>query len=280
MPEPNPRVPALPRTYLFVPGDRPERFAKAWDSPADQVILDLEDAVSPDRKEAARTAVSEWLHPDHPVWVRCNSADSEWFRGDLALASLPGLAGFVVPKAEELPESLLRLAQQHGLGLIPLVETAQGLAMCEAIARLPSVNRLAFGSIDFQVDLGIEGEDDGLLPFRSRLVLASRLAGRPGPIDGVTPSIDDESQVREDTRRSRRLGMTARLCIHPRQVPWIHEVLTPSDLERTWARRVIEAMATANGAAMAVDGKMVDRPIWLRALQIDGAPAAAERNRA
>ena len=280
MPEPNPCVPALPRTYLFVPGDRPERFARAWDSPADQIILDLEDAVAPDHKDAARAAVAAWLRPDHPVWVRCNAADSAWFQGDLALARLPGLAGFLVPKAEELPESLQRLAQQYGLGLIPLVETAQGIAMCEALARAPAVRRLAFGSIDLKLDLGIEGEGDGLLHFRSRLVLASRLAGRPGPIDGVTPSFDDESQVREDTQRSLRLGMKARLCIHPRQIPWIHEALTPSDAERAWARRVIDAMASAKGAAVAVDGKMVDRPIWLRALQIDGAPAASERTRA
>ena len=186
----------------------------------------------------------------------------------------------MVPKAEELPQSLFRLAKEHGLGLIPLVETAKGLSMCEALASSPSVERLAFGSIDLQVDLGIEGEDDGLLHFRSRLVLASRLAGKPGPIDGVTPSIDDEPRVRADTRRSRRLGMKARLCIHPRQVPWVHEELAPSDGERAWARRVISAMSAAEGAAVAVDGKMVDRPVWLRALEVDVAPPASGRTRA
>jgi citrate lyase subunit beta/citryl-CoA lyase len=280
MHKPTSRPASVPRSYLFVPGDRPERFDKAWDSPADQVILDLEDAVAPDRKELARSAVSAWLHPDRPVWVRCNAADSDWFHDDLDLADRPGLAGFVVPKAEVLPEALLQRAQTNGLKLIPLVETARGIAACEALAQVPSVERLAFGSIDFQVDLGIDGEDDGLLYFRSRLVLASRLAGKPGPIDGVTPSIDDERRVRTETQRSKRLGMKARLCIHPRQVAWVHEELAPSPSEREWARRVIDAMQAANGAAVAVDGKMVDRPVWLRDVEIDAAPEGSARTRA
>lgn len=270
---------AAPRSYLFVPGDRPERFDKAWDSPADAVILDLEDAVPPDRRDLARAAVAQWLAPERPVWVRCNAVDSPWFAGDLELAARPGLAGYMLPKAEQLPEVLLQRCQARGLGLIPLVETAAGLAACEALARAPTVERLAFGSIDFQVDLGIDGDDDGLLHFRSRLVLASRLAGRPAPIDGVTPSIDDEARVRAETQRARRLGLKARLCIHPRQVPWVHEELAPSDAERAWAQRVIAALAAAGGAAVSVDGKMVDRPVWLRALEIDAAPAASGRTR-
>jgi citrate lyase subunit beta/citryl-CoA lyase len=280
MPEPFSPPIAAPRSYLFVPGDRPERFDKAWASPADDVILDLEDAVPPERRDTARAAVADWLRAERPVWVRCNATDSDWFPHELALAGRPGLAGFVLPKAEELPAALLDRCGDHGLGLIPLIETAQGIARCEALARSPAVRRLAFGSIDFQADLGIEGEDDGLLHFRSRLVLASRLAGRPAPIDGVTPAIDDEARVREDTRRARRLGLKARLCIHPRQVPWVHEELAPSIGERDWARRVIEAMASARGAAVAVDGKMVDRPVWLRAREIDAAPAASGRMRA
>ena len=263
---------AASRSFLFAPGDRPERFDKAWDSPADEIILDLEDAVAPDRKELARAAIAGWLRPDRPVWVRCNPVGSAWFRGDLTLAGIPGLAGFMVPKAEELSDELLDLARKRGLGLIPMVETALGMAACNALACAPSVVRLALGSIDFQLDLGVDGEDDGLLHFRSMLVLASRLAGRPAPIDGVTPSVDDEARVREETRRSRRLGLKARLCIHPRQVAWIHEELATSVAERAWARRVIEASAAAQGAAVALDGKMVDRPVLLRAQEIDAAP--------
>lgn len=268
------------RTYLFVPGDRPERFDKAWDSPADAVILDLEDAVAPDRKDAARDAVQGWLTPGRPVWIRTNAADTPWFEADIAVAAQPGVAGLVLPKADRMDAALLALARQHGIGLIPLIETARGVAQAEALAQLPEVVRLAFGSIDLQADLSIEGEDDALLAFRSRLVLASRLSDKLAPIDGVTPTIDDEAALRHDTQRSRRLGFGARLCIHPRQVGLIHQVLAPGDAARAWAARVVDAMNSSAGAAVAVDGQMVDRPVLLRAKAIAAAPLPNGRLRA
>ncbi len=267
------------RTYLFVPGDRPERYDKAWDSAADAVILDLEDAVAPERKDEARRSVAAWLRPERPVWLRCNAADTPWFEADLALASIPGLAGIVLPKAEAVSPALRERLQQHRLGLIPLVETARGMAQAEELAALPEVVRLAFGALDFQVDLQIEGEDDALLYFRSRLVLASRLAGKLSPIDGITPSIGDESALRHDTERARRLGMGARLCIHPSQIAPIHELLAPTEAARQWAARVLAAMEASAGAAVAVDGKMIDRPVLLRATAIAWAPTAQQRLR-
>ena len=128
--------------------------------------------------------------------------------------------------------------------------------------------RLGFGAIDFQVDLGIEGEDDALLYFRSQLVLASRLASLAAPIDGVTVATSDAGQLRHDTLRSRRLGFGAKLCIHPQQIETVHRVLSPTGDERAWSQRVIAAMAQSAGAAVAVDGKMVDRPVLLRAQRI------------
>lgn len=267
------------RTYLFVPGDRPERFDKAWDSSADAVILDLEDAVLPERKDLARQAIAQWLRPERPVWLRCNAADSAWFSSDAELVSHPGVAGFVVPKAEVLPEPLVSAARKHRIGLIALIETAQGIENATALAGEPGVVRLAFGALDFQVDLGIEGDDDALLYFRSRLVLASRLGGKLAPIDGVTPSIDDPMVMRNDTLRARRLGFGARLCIHPRQIDVIHDVLSPSDESRRWAERVVSAMDSSAGGAVAVDGKMVDRPVLLKAQSILGAPSTRQRLR-
>ena len=268
-----------PRSYLFAPGDRPERFDKAWDSPADALILDLEDAVTPERKALARQAVADWLKPGRPVWVRCNAVDTAWFADDLALAIRPGLLGFVLPKAEELPVALRAALQTQGLGLIALVETAVGMANADALARDPAVQRLAFGALDFQVDMGISGDGEELHAFRSRLVLASRLAGKPAPIDGISVAIDDGPALRGDTDRARRFGFGARLCIHPRQVPVVHELLAPSDADRQWAARVIAAMAASTGGAVAVDGKMVDRPVLLRAQAINAAPAATDRLR-
>ena len=270
---------ALARSYLFVPGDRPERFDKAWASDADEIIIDLEDAVAPAGKEQARHSVAGWLDPRRPVWLRVNAVDSAWFEDDLRLACEPGLAGIVLPKAEAVPDALLGLLQQGRIGgVIALIETAEGLRCAREIAATPGMRRLAFGSIDFQVDLGIEGDGDELLFFRSQLVWQSRLAGLPAPIDGVATAINDETLVRTQALHSRRLGFGARLCIHPRQLAPVHEAFTPGAAERAWATRVMAALEASGGAAVAVDGRMVDRPVWLQAQRIanaspDGPPA-------
>ena len=133
------------------------------------------------------------------------------------------------------------------------------------LARAPRVERLAFGSLDFQLDLGIEGDDDELLSFRSQLVLTSRLAGIAAPIDGVTTSIGDSDRLRAETTRARRLGFGAKLCIHPGQVAIVNAAFAPRDEEIAWAKRVLEAARASEGAAVKVDGKMVDRPVILRA---------------
>ena len=263
---------ALARSYLFVPGDRPERFDKAWASDADEIIIDLEDAVAPAGKEQARHSVAGWLDPRRPVGRRVNAVDSAWFEDDLRLACEPGLAGIVLPKAEAVPDALLGLLQQGRIGgVIALIETAEGLRCAREIAATPGVRRLAFGSIDFQVDLGIEGDGDELLFFRSQLVWQSRLAGLPAPIDGVATAIDDDTLVRAQALHSRRLGFGARLCIHPRQLAPVHEAFTPAAAERAWARRVMAALEASGGAAVAVDGRMVDRPVWLQAQRIANA---------
>ncbi|MFT3819292.1 MAG: CoA ester lyase [Rubrivivax sp.] len=274
---PHAHAAAAARSFLFVPGDRPERFDKAWDSAADAVILDLEDAVAPHRKHEARLAVGAWLRDDRPVWIRCNAADTPWFGDDLALAAQPGVAGLLLPKAEALPPELQRRVGA-GLAWIPLIETAVGIARARTLAAEPGVVRLAFGAIDFQLDLGID-DDDALQPFRAELVLASRLAGCASPIDGVTTAIDDEAAVRADARRARRCGLHAKLCIHPRQLAAVHEAFSPSPDERAWAERVLAAAAAAQGAAVALDGKMIDKPVLLRAQRLAGAPAAGERLR-
>ncbi len=256
------------RSYLFVPGDRPERFDKAWQSPADEIIIDLEDAVAPHQKDQARQEIARWLRPDRPVWLRVNAPDTPWFVQDLELAASAGVAGVILPKAEGVPTAVAQLLRETGIGLIALVETAEGMRLAGETARSPGVTRLAFGSIDFQVDLGIEGEGEELLFFRSHLVWQSRLAGLPPPIDGVMLSVDDEPALREQAARSRRLGFGARLCIHPRQVQAVHAAFTPDAAARAWAQRVVEVMATSGGAAVALEGKMIDRPVLLKAQRI------------
>ena len=207
------------RSYLFVPGDRPERFAKAAASGAHRVILDLDDAVNPDAKDAARACVAAWLGAGHAAMVRINGADTTWFEDDCRMLAAAGARAVMLPKSQDLA-TLARLASRLPVGaaLVPLVETAAGLWNVREVAGAPGVHRLAFGSVDYQLDLGIEGDGDELLQARSQLVLASRVAGIPAPVDGVTLSIKDPVALSADVARARRLGFGAKLCIHPSQV--------------------------------------------------------------
>jgi citrate lyase subunit beta/citryl-CoA lyase len=252
-----------PRSYLFVPGNRPDRFDKACASGADAVIIDLEDAVPSAERFAARQNTASWLSACHPVYIRINGADTEWFREDLAICGATGVAGVVLPKAERVED-----IQTIGIPVLPIIETARGFWNVSALAHAPNVRRLLFGSIDFQVDLGIAGEGEELLYFRSQLVLVSRIAGLPSPVDGITTSFDSQDAVRADTRRARRLGFGAKLCIHPKQIAAVHECFGSTAEEAAWARRVVEAAAKAGGGATSLDGEMIDRPVLARALEI------------
>jgi citrate lyase subunit beta/citryl-CoA lyase len=257
----------LARSYLFVPGNRPERFDKACAAGADAVIVDLEDAVPPAEKAAARAALAAWLSPQQPVLVRINGFDSAWFEDDLALCSTPGVAGVVLPKAEH-EEALGAVASAGAAAILPLIESGLGLWHAAALARLPRVERLVFGSIDFSFDMGIQEGHETLLYARSQLVLASRVAGIAAPVDGVTTSFDEPERVHADTLRARALGFGGKLCIHPKQVAPVHEAFAPTAEETAWAGRVVAAAAAAQGGAVALDGKMVDRPVILIAQQM------------
>ncbi len=266
------------RSYLFVPADRPERLQKALDASADAVIVDLEDAVAPDAKKAARGALAQWLASGsvRAVHVRVNAPQTPWFALDVALCAHPRVSGIILPKAESVHQVAAVTQAAPGVPVLPLIETAVGMDEIRSVARAPGVQRLVFGSIDFQADLGIEGDDDALLAFRSQLVLASRLAQLQAPVDGVTTALSDEQAIVQDTARARRLGFGAKLCIHPRQVAAVNRGFMPSEAEVDWARRVLAAAQASGGAAVAVDGKMVDAPVLIRArslLDRAGLPA-------
>ena len=256
-----------PISYLFVPGSRPERFDKAMAAGADVVVVDLEDAVSPADKDSARTAVAGWLSADKPVCLRINSPDSAWFAADLALVGHPGVAAVMLPKAADVAD-IARLRQAGARRVLPLIESAQGMMNLAALASAEGVERLAFGSIDFSVDLGIEGDDRELDYFRSQLVLASRLAGIAPPVDGVTTAIQETAVLEAETLRGKRFGFGAKLCIHPAQLVVVHASYRPQPSEIAWAERVLAAAAASKGAAVAVDGKMVDRPVIVKAERI------------
>ena len=259
----------IARSYLFVPGNRPDRFEKASAAGAGAVIIDLEDAVPAAEKSKARTAVEAWVTPAHPVVLRINGVGTDWFRDDVTCARMPGVQAIMLPKTESV-EHLRRVEELLGqsIPILPLIETVRGFASAPEIARDRAVHRLVFGSLDFQIDAGIPGDQEELLYFRSQLVFLSRLAGIQAPVDGITTAIDNPEQLRADTLRARRLGFGGKLCIHPKQIAVVNECFRPAESEIAWARRVVDAAAAAKGAAVALDGQMVDRPVMVKAQQI------------
>ena len=263
---------ATARSFLFVPASRSERFAKALACGADAVIVDLEDAVSAADKRAARdqlaAAFGHFTAAEQArLVVRINASDTLWHEDDLLLLkqlTTQGLAAVMVPKAQTV-EGLQRVAHAVGpaCALLPLVESVAGLDAANALAASPQVLRLAFGSLDFQADLGLAcaADEAELAPVRLGLVLASRRAGLAAPIDGVTPGLQDSAQLQADVARSRRGGFGGKLCIHPAQVTTVNAAFAPSAVELAWAQRVLAAFDAAGGGVVSVDGRMVDAPV-------------------
>ncbi|PKQ10762.1 MAG: CoA ester lyase [Alphaproteobacteria bacterium HGW-Alphaproteobacteria-1] len=256
-----------PRSYLFVPGRTPERFAKAAGSGADAIILDLEDAVGPAFKHEARENIVSWFKTGGSGVVRINGAENPWFDDDLAALEDCAITAVMVPKAT--PDSLATVANRlPGRALIALIESAEGLASVRHAVTCPGLTRLAFGNLDFGADTRIPGTGPVLDPARFEIVLASRLGGLAQPIDGVTAELKDAGILGDEVARSRTMGFGAKLCIHPAQVTATNEGFTPSKAEVDWANRVISALSKAAGSVVQVDGKMVDRPVIERARQI------------
>lgn len=264
-----------PRTYLFVPGNRPDRFAKALASGADAVVLDLEDAVAADAKDDARDAVRAWAGGAAPAEraravVRTNDLGSPHAARDLAAVAAAGLTAVMLPKTESARDVAAVRSAVPDVAVLALVESARGVAAAEEIAGAPGVARLVFGTLDYALDLGLEfepgsgpgswGASDGLSYAASRLAVASRCAGLPAPVGGVTPQLGDEARLLADLARDRGHGMGAKLCIHPAQVAAVHAALTPTPQAVEHARRVLAADATSPGAAR-LDGRMIDRPV-------------------
>lgn len=260
------------RSLLFVPASRPERLVKALKSNADLVIVDLEDAVPPDQKATARDALAKaWPDLDRKsqerLLVRINAMGTPWHHDDLRwLAGGPvqALAGVVIPKAEGAAAlRAIGVALGPSARLLPLVESLAGLDAVDEMASSPQVARLVFGHLDFQLDIGMQCTPDEpeLLPVRLALVAASRRAVLPQPIDGVTLNTADGARLHSDLVRSRALGFTAKLCIHPTQVDVVNEAFSPAPAELEWARRVVDGASLHRGAAFSLDGRMVDLPV-------------------
>ena len=260
-------------TFLFVPADRPDRFAKAFLSGADLVILDLEDAVAPNAKVDALRAVTDALaspHADIPggtlrAIVRVN-ADPAHLGPELEavrkLARHPqhGLLALMVPKAERAHEIAEVISEAGGLPVIPLIETALGLVNANDIATVPGVARLAFGAVDFARDL--DATEPAIFDVaRAQIAIASRAAGLVGPIDSPCVSINDADVIVRESRRAAAFGFTGKMCIHPSQLEHVTAGLAPTAEQVAWAERVV----SLEGGATALDGQMIDKPVVDRA---------------
>lgn len=267
------------RTLLFVPGNRPERFDKAAGAGADLVVVDLEDAVAPDEKEPARRLALAWSGITRAV-VRINAAGTDWHEGDLDGISAAGRTGPVavmLAKADAASVASVARRLPADVPILALVETALGIRDAFALAEIPAVTRLVFGSIDYSLDLGIvptPPAEDELLLARSTLVLASKAAGIAAPIDGVTRDLDDLELVERDARRAKNLGFGGKLCIHPRQLAATRTGFAPSEAEVARARLIVAA--STDGAAARLGGEMIDAPVLSQALRILAEVDAAQ----
>ena len=230
----------IARSWLLVAATGPENFDSAEASRADQIILDVEDAVDPRLKPKARDDIAEWLSSGGTGWVRINDRTSDFWSDDVdALAGLPGLRGVMLAKAEDgehVSETFDRL--RGATPVIALVESALGIEEAANIARARGAYRLAFGSGDYRRDTGTSADDLAMAYPRSRLVIASRVGNLPGPIDGPTVG-KNHPVLREQSSVAVALGMTGKLCLDIDQLPIINEVISPTRSDVAWAREFL-----------------------------------------
>jgi citrate lyase subunit beta/citryl-CoA lyase len=265
--------PDLALTWLFVPGNRPERFLKAFASGADRIILDLEDAVAAQDKASARSAIAGWMAEagelrQQQAVIRINDTASVEHIKDLELIAQTSAPCIMLPKCEAASDIAAVLAcLPHGATVVPLIETARGMVDLHAIASAPGVARLAFGSLDYMADLDLPSGSLALDFAAAQIAVASRAAGLATPLAGVTPELDS-TRVGADTVHVKTLGFGAKMCIHPIQLAAVRSALAPSAAEVAWAQKIMQAWGAASSGAIQVDGKMVDRPVVLKAERI------------
>src|SRR5487761_125336 len=275
----------LARSYLYAPGNNERILQKVFGAGADAVILDLEDAVPPEKKREARRMVAEVLkqkkNSEGPrIYVRINSMSTDLWREDLEAGVQPAVHGIRLPKTEsgeqmkEFNQALDEAEGRAGIGplcVVPAVETAVGVLAAAEIAKGPRVESLGFGVVDFVRDIGVQPDPSGLqtLLAQSYVVMVSRAAGLIPPVASVHAQIRDNEGLRATSEAAKRLGFFGRSCLHPAQIPIIHEVFTPSATQVAEARAIVEAFnrakAQGSGALAMENGEFIDKPVAERA---------------
>ncbi|MBB5791676.1 HpcH/HpaI aldolase/citrate lyase family protein [Jiangella mangrovi] len=265
---------ARARSLLFVPGDRPDRFAKAAGSGADGIVLDIEDAVAPPSKATARENIGRWLANGGAGVVRINDPSTQWYDDDVAMLAARPCAVMLakVTAPGQVWELLGRLAP--GSCVLPLIETAAAALEARAICSVTGAVRAVFGNADLGRELGVDHADlAAMAAARSLVVLASAAAQLPPPIDGVTTALTDEKKVTIDSEHAAGLGFGGKLCLHPRQVPVVNAAFSPSAEDVRWAQDVLAA--AGDGSVAALDGYVVGKPIVDRARRVLAQEARA-----
>ena len=265
------------RSYLFAPGHNQKLLGRVFKAGADAVMLDLEDAVPPHAKAQARSMVADVL-TDRSAWVRINAVGTELAAADLE--AVTGLAaGIRIPKVESARDVEWVHDRAPDTPLICAIESARGILAAQEIASAPGVRHLSLGGIDLRRDLGATDGNLQTLYARSHLVVVSRAAGLDPPIDSVYAHLDDDAGLRAQAEFAHSLGFFGKSAIHPRQLPVLHDVFTPSPGELEWAHTVLDAFDAAAGEAVKLpDGEFVDLPVADRArrlLQLAGRRAAS-----
>ncbi|EAM8615770.1 CoA ester lyase [Salmonella enterica] len=260
-------------TWLFIPANKSDFFTRALTCDADAIILDLEDSVHPAEKNPGRENIIDWIskinvnEAKRNIYIRINNPDRNYFADDLKMLNILTKnevkeIGLVIPKLE-LPDTVRQFKKQLPGGfrhhsLIGIIETARGVHHCEAIAS-SGISRMAFGSLDYSLDIHCQQSKEALLYARSKIVVASRIADLPPPIDCVTPRFSSSEQLAEDALHSASLGFGGKLCIHPEQLSIVKNTFLPDSEKLAWARRVLEK--SDRNYAYQIDGSMIDLPL-------------------
>lgn len=266
---------ALPVTYLFVPATEDRKIAKAMQSDADAIILDLEDSIPDRTKDAARLHLAKYLTDEPPavspqVWVRINATAGN-FEADVQAVKWEHISGAVLPKAERA-ETIRTLIDAGAKRVLPIIESARGFKMLDRLAETGNVERFAIGTLDLAIDLGIlsVGADDSELiwQLRGELAFRSRQLDLPPPVDGIHAQFNDDEGLKRLSQRAHRIGFGAKLLIHPRQIAPVRAVFQPNQRTLQHARDVIRAYddaVRAGKGAVQLNGEMIDRPVVERA---------------
>jgi citrate lyase subunit beta / citryl-CoA lyase len=285
------------RSFLFAPGNHARKVAKVFDCGADNVILDLEDAVAKSEKVAARAPIVEALKRPHRggAYVRVNAFTTEFCYGDAVAVVGPGLDGIILPMVESREQIIAfdwlvdALERERGMpsgaiDIIPIIETGKGIAHARAIAASGTrVKRMAFGAGDYTLDMNMEWSlaETELEHARAEMAVASRAAGLEAPIDTVWVHINDLEGIARSAQRARQLGFQGKMCIYPPQVEVVNRAFTPTEKEVAFARRVVAAFEKAEregSSSIQLDGFFIDYPIVYKArrtLDMAGASEAA-----